>query len=148
MIQHPTPESVQKVIDNLESVAHMANSHLDMDKACVTDYAPDCGTMNCVGGWYAIAVKNKKITMAIAKKNCIFWDGAKAMAEDLGFNFVDELKDWAKENADIWGNKYGFEMFSTPRAYNKKHKELDFSHIIDYWKGVKNRLKKGELKYE
>ena len=141
MDKHPTPENVQKVIDNLTSVAQSAKHNFDMQKTIVNG---DVSNDYCVAGWYAIAVKdkNKKITMAIAKKNCIFWDGAKAMAEDLGFNFVDELKDWAKENADIWGNKYGFEMFSTSRAYNKKYKKLDFSHIIEHWKSIKDKLEK------
>jgi len=73
-------------------------------------------------------------------------DGAVKISIDLGFSDHYDLEDWADENPELWGNKYGSLMFMgggshafTPGSQFKAHNLKD---IIDHWKEVKERLPK------
>jgi hypothetical protein len=110
----PTKGQWQTVIDNLKKVLPIATlpGHLNMMETEVNDYGTICGTVHCLGGWYAIAALNP------GKERLSFTDGADKMAEDIGFDDKEELEKWAHENGDIWGNEYGYYMFSGGSAFD------------------------------
>lgn len=87
----PTKKQVQKVIDNFKKVLPMAikDNHLMMMEGDV-NMQHKCGTVHCHGGWYAIAVCNLKEPLD-------FTAGANRMAQDLGFENMGVLENWANE---------------------------------------------------
>ena len=146
-MKHPTLENVQKVIDNLKSVAHLAKNALDMGQVQVQTSQYTCGTIHCVGGWYAVALKDKndEIAHKINKNLCYFDDGIDAMAKDLGFLHRALFQAWAIKNPKIWGNSYGGSLSADPLAYNHDpEKGLQWSDIIRHWENVKENLERAQ----
>lgn len=127
----PTKRKWQIVIDNFQKVLPLAilKDHLDMSEAQVNDQPSQCGTIHCVGGWYAIATCD-------TNNRLDFKDGANSMANHLGFRYKSELEHWAKQNLAIWGNIFAGEMFYDNRAYNEAK---TLGEIIEYLKGVRDR---------
>lgn len=137
-MQHtPTKAQWATVIDNFLKVYPMAlvagESHLDMSEPLITA-EPACGTVNCVGGWYAIA------TLDVDNdKNLSFSNGAAQMAIDLGFGGFfpkRQLEAWACNNPEIWGNGRGHDMFYSPTAWNGAE---TLEQIIIHLAGVHDR---------
>lgn len=95
-----------------------------------------CGTPFCHGGWYLIA-------KGVFGYDNSYSDGARMMASDLGFEDVNSLKRWAKENIKIWGNEYGENMFSDENAFGRNlDTGFTLKPIINHWKRVKQRALK------
>ncbi len=137
----PTKTQWQTVIDNFKKVLPMAtmDKHLDM-KECVVHQSKTvfggghkCGTIHCMGGWYAIAVLSKE---ELQKSYVSYTQGTQRMAEDLGFNEVTDLEWWAEKTPAIWGNVYGFSMFSNEAAYNYAK---TLAEAVAYLEGVRDR---------
>jgi hypothetical protein len=130
----PTKQQWQIVIDNFEKVLPYANKrkdHLDMMECNVNIFNAihECGSVHCVGGWYAIA------TLDLTTPRD-FIDGARRMAKDLGFHDELDMGDFAAANKDIWGNDYGGCMFSTAKAYGGAS---NLNEVIEHFKGVRDR---------
>lgn len=104
--------------------------HLNMMETSVNDDGHECGTVHCVGGWYAIA-NNLHLDGYIT-----FREGADKMAFDLGLNVSYYLDKWATLNPIIWGNEYGESIFSSRIAYNNA---CSLSEVITHLEGVRDR---------
>jgi hypothetical protein len=100
----------------------------DMAQASVD---PHCGTPGCHGGWAGIALNVETDS---------YLDGGDALAKHLGFNFRWELKRWALQNPDIWGNRNGLLMFGCPSAFDQKNTHFSVDVLIDWWQAVGERL--------
>lgn len=135
---NPTKQQWQKVINNFERVLPMAKSEnqLDMEEPRVNKENYKCGTIHCVGGWYAVA------TLNMHEHVYGFSDGAKKMAEDLGFNCIYELENWAAYNTNIWGNDNGSNMFYDSDAYNDAE---NLAEVVEFLKGVRDRSPEEEV---
>lgn len=145
MTRHPTPEQVQTVIDNLISIQNQANKAgaFDIEEAAVSTEDHTCGTVHCVGGWYAVANKcHHFVSKLIASENCDFEDGGELMAADLGFSCLPELEEYLLDNPAIWGNDRGDELLANLSAYNglTKDSQNPMTIIIQHWQQVKKNL--------
>jgi len=130
---HPTKKQMAQVIENFYRILPLTfeagHKHLDFDEWRVTGHNFECGTIHCVGGWYAIAKGlNEK------SDRVDFLDGARALSEDLGINFIEA---WARENPEIWGNQRGGDMFLSKRAWNGAK---SISQVINHLEAVHDRL--------
>jgi hypothetical protein len=140
-MRNPTVKQVAFVIDKLKLVRKQANEEcaLDIDESRVYNkkYKYECGTVHCVGGWYAVANLNRKFIKDKFNEGFVdFNDGTKLMAQDLGFAYRCDLKNWAEQNPKIWGNKKGYFMFGNASAYNDE----GFDGVIAQWELVKQNL--------
>lgn len=135
-------EKIQIVIDNLKKILPRAKlvTHLNMGVAKVNSCDHTCGTIHCVGGWYAIAVCD-----LTTERN--YMDGADEMAQHLGFpgdnltSAMNLLQNWACENPAYWGNNYGDEIFSDNMAYYHPEKRpygaLTLKQVVEHFKDMK-----------
>lgn len=144
-MNHPTKKQMQTVIDNLKKIEDSANvpKALRMMEGKVSGQNHECGTVHCVAGWYAVAIRysDKFIKLKIENKECRFFHGASKIAEHLGFKYRNELEIWAENNPEIWGNNDGFYMFSEESAYNGMADRTDkMSCVIEHLEGVRDRL--------
>ena len=117
----PSDKQFEKVIKNFESVLPLAryDSQLDIHNIYVCDEDHECGTVHCVGGWYAVANQNNpRIKAAIKRKDAEYELGADLMSKHLGFRNADDLVDWAHNNPVIWGNDWGGDLFGSIAAWN------------------------------
>jgi hypothetical protein len=143
-MKNPTIKQVAFVIDKLKLVREQASQEcaLDMDETRVRNKEYDCGTVHCVGGWYAVAnlnrkaIKNKFDEGHVAYGHIDYVDGANLMAKDLGFADHYELEDWANKNPKIWGNERGRFMFTDEFSYDN----AGFDGVIAQWELVKQNL--------
>lgn len=132
---HPTKQQWQTVIDNFEKVLPLSEREgcgLNMIEGSVNDYGHVCGTIHCVGGWYAVATELHKSRLVN------YNDGADKMARDLGINDHSDLETWAHENPEIWGTDYGREMFCSRQAYDIS-RNTGLRGVIEHLKGVRDR---------
>lgn len=127
----PTKQQWQTVIDNLKKVLPMAANehHLDMGENRVNGHYHKCGTIHCVGGWYAVSVCD--LTEEID-----FNDGGEAMANHIGFDDRHRLAEWAYLNPEIWGNEHGDMMFYDNKAYDGAK---TLTEVIAHLEGVRDR---------
>jgi hypothetical protein len=141
-MRNPTRKQVNYVINKLESVREQANEEgaFHMDEARVYDKEEDkyeCGTVHCVGGWYAVASLRRKMIKDKIKNGYVsFEDGAELLANDLGFADQYLLEDWAHDNPKIWGNVDGYYMFTDESAYDNP----GYNGAISQWELVKQNL--------
>lgn len=128
----PTKAQWQLVIDNLKSVLPMASSNiqLDMNEGRVNSDDHKCGTVHCVGGWFAIATLDNE-------QELNYNDGALSMAAHLGFKTRSQLEIWAHKHPNIWGNSYGFSMFNCEMAYGFDVGGL--GDVVAHLEGVRDR---------
>ena len=155
---NPTSEQVRKVAKVLRDAHARGNRVVDMNESGFrndeglllrdANEALACGTIACHAGHYAI----EKFLIGEAEvdwKFADYIDGAWMMASDLGFGDSRyELIEWARENPEIWGNEYGYEVFSELDAFVVDDYEGDFTllHIAKHWDGVADRLE--QLEYD
>jgi hypothetical protein len=133
-----TKAQVQTVIDNFRKVLPLTvqENHLAMHQGAVNTDGYKCGTIHCHGGWYAIAACD-------TLKPIIFVHGANKLAYHLGFIDNMQLRLWAKENPQIWGNSNGAYMFVDKVAFMSESRPggaQNLQHIIDHWVEVQSRL--------
>jgi hypothetical protein len=142
-MKNPTVEQVEFVIKKLQSVIEQAGREGAFDITETSVYSKEhkyeCGTVHCVGGWYAFAnLRRKFITDKFKKGFVDFRDGAELLANDLGFDNAYALKCWARDNPRIWGNSVGYCMFSETYAYD----DTGFDGVIMQWQTVRDNLPK------
>lgn len=137
-----TSEKLLKVIEKFESLLPLYGEivPLDMASPSVPEKINLCSTPCCHAGWYLVArFPSRPLDLA--------WTyGASFLSKDLGFEYLNELQDWAKDNPELWGNEDGRYMFKLSKAFtpgDKKEAET-LNDIIDHWKEVYKRLKANE----
>jgi hypothetical protein len=140
-MKNPTVKQVAFVIDKLKLVREQACEEGALDMAALNvydeEYEYECGTVHCVGGWYAVANLDREfIDNKIKNGRVEYDDGAELMAHDLGFDSYWALGGWAFDNPKIWGNEGGFEMFESASAYDN----AGFDGVIAQWELVKQNL--------
>ena len=140
-MENPTSAQFKKVINNFILINSAAIAEAEATNiAPIFDMAetglvPDadnlCGTPMCHGGWYAasIGLWGSKVIHSYAA-------GASAIAAHLGFNNVEDLREWASNNANLWGNIWGRGMFYDIDAFDQPETLTD---IINHWIKVHNR---------
>jgi len=70
-----------------------------------------CGTTSCFAGWFDWAKGNDPTT---PKE----WaDCATELAKFVGEIGSYQLKTWAEENPVLWGNEFGYKMFTNRKAF-------------------------------
>jgi hypothetical protein len=140
-MKNPTIKQVNYVIKKLESVREQANreSAFDMREARVYDKVDkyECGTVHCVAGWYVVANMNRQVIKDKVKNGFVgFSDGADLIANDLGLGGLVGLCEWAEDNPKIWGNVYGYDMFTGELPYDDE----GFDGVIAQWCIVRDNL--------
>jgi hypothetical protein len=137
----PTKKQWNTVIDNLYKILPLTFEagigHLNMSEGSVND-EHTCGTVHCLGGWYAIAVFDTD------RRKVTFREGANKMAEALGFNRYTDLDRWAALHPHIWGNGHGLHMFCSRNAYDYAE---SISDIIVFLEKVRDRSPDGPAPY-
>ncbi len=130
----------------------------DWDVEMESWYKPDCGTPGCHAGLISIVAKELPELQDIYE--CLYflqcnirgsryeygiW--ADALAEFLGFVDMNDLRDWAGKNPKLWGNKRGYDMFSSWQAFtNDEYKKLTHRDIINHWKKVLKNIENEGVK--
>lgn len=136
----PTKAQFQTVIDGLKSILPLAatEENFDMFSGTTICNGQVCGTVHCIGGWYAISKIKTNPNLDIALRgNVSFTHGADLMAKDLGFANHHEYEDWADANELLWGNAYGCMMFCGESAYNDAE---TLAQAIAHLESVRDRL--------
>jgi|ERR1044072_188071 hypothetical protein len=139
----PTKTQWNTVIDNLKKILPVAvkDEQLDMQEHRVQNHYYKCGTVHCVGGWYAVAVFD---LMTFPMRDIGgFTEGADQMAMDLGFEDIDDfaparrsLIEWASEHPWIWGNVQGSAIFTHTSAYDYAK---NMTEVVQFLEGVRDR---------
>jgi hypothetical protein len=147
-MKNPTIKQVEYVIEKLESVREQASKegafYMREGRVYDKEYKYKCGTIHCVGGWYAFANLGREFIAGKIKKGCVsFVDGAELLARDLGLGNLNGLCNWAFDNPKIWGNKNGFDMFSNENTYDNP----GYAGVISQWVNVRDNLIKLEEEY-
>ena len=170
-MKHPTKEAVLKVSNVFRELSENEEYKVQFENAHITRQG--CDTAACHAGWYLYHKhKNngywasvmegshiqyftpsgsivKKIDERSLGENCLtpvfqHMEGADLMAINLGFKDSMDLKKWARENPEIWGNKYGEMMFSAigEEAFFGEDGmfEITLSVIADHWESVAGRI--------
>lgn len=124
---------------------------------------PHCGTPGCHAGLVSIVADYLPELKDCYKKICdsehpdstqyySYENWADALALYLGFPFNERyptntaLTKWARENADIWDNPHGDEMFSSGRAFGQDSEDFHHSVIVTHFTKMSDRLNKKENK--
>lgn len=137
-MRKPTKNQWQVVIDNLRKVLPMAerDGGLDMFEGRVNELDHQCGTIHCVGGWYAVAALNTSLPLT-------YLDGTNAIALALGFEDDDDLEKFLLDNPDYWGNMAGKFIFCAASAYYQPDKRpygaTNLLHVIEHFEEVRDR---------
>lgn len=143
-IKHPKAKDVLKVIRNFEKLPeHVRNeeNNVDMGISPVKGAFEKCGTILCHGGWYTVAS-----CILLPFISASYERGADKMARHLGFKDMIGLQRWANKNPEIWGNRYGGDMFCSKSAFfgkrtlSEEDTKFSLQTIINHWKGVYQRL--------
>lgn len=134
---NPTKKQFNKVINNFKKIMEKwPESPVTMLQSEVNH----CGSPMCHGGWYATLLPMTKIgSMSFMVS---YSDGAKAIAQDLGFLDEEKLKNWAYENPELWGNKDGKYMFSSDSAFTGYEyiSVVSLNQIVTHWEQVRDRV--------
>lgn len=124
---------------------------------------PHCGTPGCHAGLVSIVADYLPELQDCYNKVCdseypdstkyySYENWADALALYLGFAFNEKyststaLTRWARENADIWDNLHGDEMFSSGMAFGQVSDNFPHSVIISHFTAMSVRLNKKENK--
>jgi len=144
--KHPSPEQVQVVIDTLQrAVDRWPQGVLRMLEVTVKSDTHACGTSHCHAGWYTAEciAEERKLPEVESDIGYISYEsGTQIMAADLGFSAPSKLMQWAHTHEDIWGNRYGFDLFTLGTSMHGPEGQPagDLRDIIHHWKEVKKRL--------
>ena len=147
---NPSPEKIRAAMDLLE--LHVPEKHeLNMEAGdCYC--RPECGTVACFGGFYALAKLKETgeerwmctaitstpfLVTPMRARGSPYSFGYDEFVKDIG---IDELAEWARANPDLWGNEHGLKMFLGEEAYGGEPTTITLYDVIDHWRGVANRI--------
>ncbi|CAC9658227.1 hypothetical protein [uncultured Gammaproteobacteria bacterium] len=139
---------LKELVNALDSLSDEVK---DWDVDMNSEEKPMCDTPGCHAGLISIVAKDLpelqefqgiyyQELQDVYNDDCrvyeyITWHYA--LAEFLGFEDEQDLKYWAQYNPELWGNKYGYDMFVCQRAFtDDKDKKLTHRDIINHWKQV------------
>ena len=134
-MKHPNAKKVQ-VLGMVFLTLHEAYPYAEVNMA--TAYQGSCGSPACHAGWFNVA-------LGLGEVISNYMYGADRMAAYLGFANGEHLQYWAENNPKLWGNHFGYSMFSSSLAFGK----LMFSNDTDlltvkdignHWLKVADRL--------
>ena len=143
-----TSENIAKVIERLESVAHLIepDTGLAMREGLINSKCNKhkrkhpCGTTHGLGGWYYISklgIGNTKNQSYIG-----FISGADQKAIDLGFKDRGGLQLYLDGFRKLWGGKKGFKLFNSDYAFTHDPKKgLQYQDIINQFKTFYQNVK-------
>ena len=165
----PSYEQVDAVASAFETLADNPTYRVNMAETNIRrDRCTPCGTIACHGGWYLYHkmltephawVQNGTI-MTIAphcelpeyidggidgsEEHPDYYDGAHAMALDLGFDCDEHMVFFFEKHPDIWGNENARDMFYGHVAFNDvaDPERLCLRDIARHWRGVADRIGK------
>jgi len=140
----------EQLADNFERVAQdfykliedngLEKTEVDMGES-YDERTPErnlCNTPACHGGWAAI-MYNVGDTCYYAD---FYEEGAKRLAEELGFISRYSLENWADEYPEYWGGARGKKMFMYKEAFGKDGDEnLCLIDIPNWYMEVAKRLR-------
>jgi hypothetical protein len=124
----------------------------DWDVEMESTKEPTCGTPGCHAGLISIVAKDlpelqeiHKIHLYLTNRvgcqsNYHYSIWADTLAEFLGIKNRTHLREWAKDNPKLWGNKFGEVMFMAAATFTDDTgnlpKQLTHRGIINHWKQV------------
>jgi hypothetical protein len=134
----PTKAQWQTVIDNFKKVLPLAEreDQFDMREPAVRSDEHKCGTVHCMGGWYAIKFLDEIVKQCKPGQFIGYNEGANLIAEHLGFPGQWDLQEWAGDNPEIWGNEEGSSMFSNEDSYGGAK---TLAEAVTWLEGVRDR---------
>ena len=152
-MKHPEPENIRKVANRLLRVERKYPGEVNMGATLIYK-TPECGTIACHAGWYALAKVEDETSLRVSKaafeaptlgyddgKSLEFYGGVKHMAKDLGFGTTRELRAWAYNHPKLWGNHYGGKLFESAETFGKEAGTiLSVKDIAEHWLGVADRI--------
>ena len=108
---------------------------------------PVCETVACHAGWWAVAItKGTKFDRSLCynymgpiRFGFSYKYAAASMAQFLGFNDMDSLQNWARDNSNLWGNVHGCYMFLNPKAFKCTPETITLKKIGLHWLKVADR---------
>ena len=154
-----TAEKLQKVIHTLEQFTDEGVFTLELRSGSIRRDSSG-QIFACLAGIYTLARCNGEwAELEYGEAEWHFrpegeayrWEeGADEMSHDLGFlysknyEYADytHLERWARDNPELWGNKYGGEMFSESRAYGVD--SVTLSDVLNHLRSVADRLAQRE----
>jgi hypothetical protein len=119
---------------------------------------PACGTPGCHAGLISIVAKElPKLQEIYERLYFLQWNirgsryeygiWADALAVFLGFKNMRDLRDWAKDNPKLWGNRSGYNLFCSRLAFiDDAYKQLTHRDIINHWKQVLKNIENEGVK--
>ena len=129
-LKQPTAKQIETILVTFEKVLPKAQKkrQFDIFECKVNQYGHVCGTVHCVGGWYAVAACD-------LSKHVDYIHGASQMANDLGFISLYYFRDFFRQQPNLWGNDNGYYMFSNQKAYTpgNKRKASSLRDVYDHW---------------
>lgn len=137
--KHPLPEAIYLAVEAVEKSLSKKelseNEKFDINEGGVNCDGHKCGTVHCVGGWFAVALCDLNSPLN-------YQDGADAFAEILGFQKYMDMKYWADINRNMWGNSNGLSMFSLSMAYrnNGGRDSRTMQDVLNHWRRVAQRI--------
>ena len=166
----PTPAQFRKVADTFAELAKDKDHRLAFQAPMIAKRG--CGTIACHAGSYLYAktknneyykfamnawVRNRAVGFIVKETDQVlikkephasiasYVEGATMIARDLGFDSQLELRDWANENAELWGFLNGGEMFegSGYIAFGFSDQDMvTIQDIADHYYAVADRVEK------
>ncbi len=108
--------SKEDIIRRFKLIEEDANRGFDIEQETVSPRGnTKCGTILCVSGWYLEGCRRDGLFKGYPEHLIDYTEGIYLMEQHAG---VGSIRDWARDNPEKWGNKYGWDMFSRERAYN------------------------------
>ena len=179
---HPTRKAVQGVIDTLKRGSPAGKVEMGLPYV-FRDIEGDCGTVACHAGHFAAACLTRRggedgasasaywcgerwgpgvrypgdremlYEGGLFRTPVSFHRGSDLLAQHLGFKTAGALEDWAQANPEIWGNRFGAQMFAAgPYAfavddeeafrwlYGEPPASFGIGRVVEKWKRVLDYL--------
>jgi hypothetical protein len=122
------------LVEALEALPdEIKNNKVDM----MSTAQPQCGTPGCFAGLISIVAND----ISKLEKCYHFYEYDFEMWENALNNFLEcSFVEWAKDNPNIWNNKFGFHIFIKNKAWGKKENEtLTHNDIIIHLRKALNK---------
>ncbi len=153
-----------KLKEFVNALGALSDDVKDWDVSMVSEDKPECGTPGCHAGLISIVAKELPEMQDLYKSHFYsihgvlnesnypysIWEDvyeyesnyrysiwADTLAEFLDIKNRRYLNEWADNNPELWGNKFGIGMFCRWSAFtNESGKKLTHRDIINHWKQV------------
>lgn len=147
---HPKSSNVQKVIDTYRAALPLATweGHLNWTESGAPHSIPEWYVTGCLqlnrkfNDLFPGLIRINKERQQGDPSWLDFMQGIDQMDDDLGY----DVRIWAEDNPDIWGNRSGDKMFSQfgeKQAFQSSTRPdgaRTLQDIVDHWEEVRDRL--------